>query len=56
MPAEAIDTPGLVVGRKKGDQLLPDLRSVLPRQDTQLLAALEALSKTEDSTEPSNRL
>jgi len=45
-----------VVGRKKDDRFLLDLRSVLTRQDTQLLAALEALAKTEDSTEPSNPL
>lgn len=32
-----------VVGRVQSDRLLLDLRSVLPRQDTQLLAALEAL-------------
>ncbi len=43
-----------VVGRKKDDRFLLDLRSVLPRQDTQLLAALEALAKTEDSTEPAH--
>ena len=34
-----------VVGRKKDDRLLLDLRSVLPRQDTQLWAALQALEQ-----------
>jgi L-seryl-tRNA(Ser) seleniumtransferase len=33
----------LVVGRVNKDRFLLDLRSVLPRQDTELLAALEAL-------------
>jgi L-seryl-tRNA(Ser) seleniumtransferase len=45
-----------VVGRKKDDRLLLDLRSVLPRQDIQLLAALEALAKPENSAGPSNQL
>ena len=50
-----LGTPS-VVGRVKEDLLLLDLRSVLPRQDTQLVAALEALSKQEDSSGPSDRL
>jgi L-seryl-tRNA(Ser) seleniumtransferase len=33
-----------VIGRLKEDRLLLDLRSVLPRQDMQMIAALEALS------------
>ncbi len=37
-----------VVGRVQQDRLLLDLRSVLPRQDLQLLAALEALDDQED--------
>ena len=41
-----LGTPS-VVGRVKEDRLLLDLRSVLPRQDTQLVAALEALGKQE---------
>jgi L-seryl-tRNA(Ser) seleniumtransferase len=45
-----------VVGRKKDERLLLDLRGVLPRQDIQLLAALEALGKPEDATDPSNKL
>jgi L-seryl-tRNA(Ser) seleniumtransferase len=45
-----------VVGRKKDDRLLLDLRSVLPRQDTQLWAALQALEKSEASTEGANPL
>jgi len=44
-----------VVGRVKEDRYLLDLRSVLPRQDGQLLAALEALGKQEDSTEPATQ-
>jgi L-seryl-tRNA(Ser) seleniumtransferase len=35
-----------VLGRVKGDRLLLDLRSVLPRQDSQLIAALEALEQS----------
>jgi L-seryl-tRNA(Ser) seleniumtransferase len=35
-----------VVGRVREDRLLLDLRSVFPRQDAEMLAALEALSKT----------
>jgi L-seryl-tRNA(Ser) seleniumtransferase len=34
-----------VVGRVREDRLLLDLRSVFPRQDTEMLSALEALSK-----------
>jgi L-seryl-tRNA(Ser) seleniumtransferase len=34
-----------VVARVKDDRLLLDLRSVLPRQDSQLIAALEALGR-----------
>jgi L-seryl-tRNA(Ser) seleniumtransferase len=34
-----------VLGRLKEDRLLLDLRSVLPRQDSQLIAALEALGQ-----------
>ncbi len=34
-----------VVGRVRDDRLLLDLRSVFPRQDTEMLSALEALSK-----------
>ena len=45
-----------VVGRPKDDRLLLDLRSVLPRQDTQLWAALQALGKAEASTEDANPL
>ncbi len=37
-----------VVGRVQQDRLLLDLRSVLPRQDTQLVAALEALRGGEE--------
>ncbi len=37
-----------VVGRVQQDRLLLDLRSVLPRQDTQLIVALEALCKAEN--------
>ncbi len=36
-----------VVGRVQQDRLLLDLRSVLPRQDTQLVAAVEALRAAE---------
>ena len=39
-----------VIGRAKDDRLFLDLRSVLPCQDTQLLAALEALGTKADST------
>jgi hypothetical protein len=44
-----------VVGRVKDDRLLLDLRSVPPRQDRLLVAAVEALSPTkrEDNGEPS---
>jgi L-seryl-tRNA(Ser) seleniumtransferase len=45
-----------VLGRKKEDRLLLDLRSVLPRQDTQLRAALEALGKSEALTEAADPL
>jgi hypothetical protein len=38
-----------VIGRVRQDRLLLDLRSVLPRQDTQLIAALEALGKPADA-------
>ena len=34
-----------VVGRVREDRLLLDLRSVFPRQDTEMLSALEALAK-----------
>jgi hypothetical protein len=34
-----------VVGRVREDRLLLDLRSVFPRQDAEMLSALEALSK-----------
>ena len=34
-----------VVGRVREDRLLLDLRSVFPRQDTEMISALEALSK-----------
>ena len=37
-----------VVGRVQQDRLMLDLRSVLPRQDVQLVAALEALGDEED--------
>jgi len=45
-----------VVGRVKDDRLLLDLRTVFPRQDIDLLAALEALGKQEGSPEPPDRL
>ncbi len=45
-----------VVGRVKDDRLLLDLRSVLPRQDIELLAALEGLGKQEGSPESPDRL
>ena len=45
-----------VVGRQQDGRLLLDLRTVLPRQDTQILAALESLDKQESATGPSNRL
>ena len=45
-----------VVGRKKGDRLLLDLRSVPPRQDTQLWAAIQALGNREASTKPADPL
>lgn len=35
-----------IVGRVREDRLLLDLRSVFPRQDTEMLSALEALSKS----------
>jgi L-seryl-tRNA(Ser) seleniumtransferase len=38
-------TPG-VVGRVREDRLLLDLRSVFPRQDAEMLCALESLSKS----------
>ena len=37
----------LVAGRVQEDRVLLDLRSVLPRQDTQLVAALEAIENAE---------
>jgi L-seryl-tRNA(Ser) seleniumtransferase len=36
-----------VVGRIKDDRLLLDLRSVLPRQDVELIGAVEAVGRTE---------
>ncbi len=45
-----------VVGRVKDDRLWLDLRSVLPRQDLALLAALDALSPQESSPPPPDRL
>jgi L-seryl-tRNA(Ser) seleniumtransferase len=45
-----------VLGRTKEDRLLLDLRSVLPRQDTQLRAALQALGRSEASTEAADPL
>jgi L-seryl-tRNA(Ser) seleniumtransferase len=42
-----------VVGRIRDDRLLLDLRSVLPRQDVELIAALEALGQSEATAEPS---
>ena len=35
-----------VVGRVREDRLLLDLRSVFPRQDTEMISALEALNKS----------
>ena len=50
-----LGTPS-VVGRPKDDRLWLDFRSILPRQDTQLLSALEALGQQEGSTGPTDRL
>jgi L-seryl-tRNA(Ser) seleniumtransferase len=45
-----------VVGRIKEDRLLLDLRSVLARQDTQIVTAIEALGRQEDSAGSSDGL
>ena len=45
-----------VVGRLREGCLLLDMRTVSPRQDTQILGALESLGEQERATRPSNRL
>ena len=42
-----LGTPA-VVGRVQQDRLLLDLRTVLPRQDTQLVAAVEAVGSAKE--------
>jgi len=57
--ASRLRTDAAIVGRVRDDRLLLDLRSVFPRQDTQLVAAIEALdrshsSQTEQTDAPSS--
>ena len=44
-------TPALI-GRVAGEQLVLDLRAVLPRQDLELVAAFEALAPTKGEPAP----